>query len=227
MVRWTPAGDRIASASWDETVAITDASTGELLHRIEGHTSYVNCVAWSHDGTMLASGSLEEPYVLVWDSTKPHEAATEFVGHTSSVEALEWSPTDPLLASASSDGTVRIWSASGTVKYTFYVGDSTIPYLPLAPDVSWSPDGTLLAAADDQRVWVWESETGRRIGQFVADEDGYENEILGWRPNSRSLAVLVPSDDAVKVWEIDTGRQITTIRTGMIEEFMERLRSEE
>lgn len=84
-----------------------------------------------------------------------------------------------------------------------------------------------MAAADDQRIWVWENRTGRCVGLFEADEDGYENEIVGWRPNSQSLAVWVRSDDAVKVWEIDGGRQVTTIRTGMIQALEERWRSEE
>jgi WD40 repeat protein len=210
MIQWAPVGDRIASASWDRTTTITDGSTGELLYRIEGYTSHVNCVAWSHDGTMLASGSLESPYVAVWDASEPR-MVTQFVGHKSSVEALAWSPTAPLLASAGRDRTIRIWSAAGAVKHVFDVGGIG------SPRISWSPDGTLVAAADDERLWIWEVQTGRRLSRFEAHEDDYEIRILGWWPDSRHLATRGRLDDAVKVWEVYGGRQITTVRIGVIQ----------
>lgn len=45
MVRWSPDGSRLATASWDQMVAITDAATGDVVHRFEGHRSFVNTVA--------------------------------------------------------------------------------------------------------------------------------------------------------------------------------------
>src|SRR4051812_30649642 len=46
---------RLASASWDGTVKVWDASSGECLQTLEGHSDAVRSVAFSHDSARLAS----------------------------------------------------------------------------------------------------------------------------------------------------------------------------
>ena len=48
-------GKQIASGSWDKTVKIWNASSGELQSTLRGDKQ-VNCVAFSPDGDMLAAG---------------------------------------------------------------------------------------------------------------------------------------------------------------------------
>jgi hypothetical protein len=64
-VAFSAAGDRLASASHDETVRVWDAWTGNLLHTLEGHTHYVTSVAFSAAGDRLASASGDQT-VRVW-----------------------------------------------------------------------------------------------------------------------------------------------------------------
>ena len=40
-------GKLVVTASWGETVGIWDAATGQRLRTFEGHTHWVNCVAFS------------------------------------------------------------------------------------------------------------------------------------------------------------------------------------
>lgn len=67
-VSFCPDGLAIASASWDFTVCVWDASSGLRLHSLEGHTNRVNCVHYCADGTRLVSAS-DDKSVLVWDAS--------------------------------------------------------------------------------------------------------------------------------------------------------------
>lgn len=53
----------------DRFVRVWNLFTGEEVAAFEGHRGPVNCVAWSADGKMLASGS-DDATVLVWDTSK-------------------------------------------------------------------------------------------------------------------------------------------------------------
>ena len=69
---WNPNSKYIVSGSSDHTVRIWEASSGELLRTLEGHTDMVNSVAWSPDGKYIASSS-DDGTVKIWDASSGEE----------------------------------------------------------------------------------------------------------------------------------------------------------
>jgi WD40 repeat protein len=87
---------------------ITPVKWGLELQKLEGHDSDVNAVAFSHDGSLLASASGDRTGRL-WNPTTGQDVQA-LKGHTEWVNAVAFSHDGSLLASASGDWTVRLWN---------------------------------------------------------------------------------------------------------------------
>jgi WD40 repeat protein len=76
----------------------------------EGHTNGVKAVAFSHDGSLIASAS-DDGTVRLWNPSTGREVRT-LKGHTGLANAVAFSDDGSLLASTSWDRTVRLWNPS-------------------------------------------------------------------------------------------------------------------
>lgn len=65
---WSLCGNKLASASFDGTVAIWDKKPGEFdcSTNLEGHENEVKCTAWSTSGHLLATCSRDKS-VWIWE----------------------------------------------------------------------------------------------------------------------------------------------------------------
>jgi WD40 repeat protein len=89
-VGFSPDGTHIVSGSWDNTIRIWDARTGEeVMKPLKGHTNVVTSVGFSPDGTHIVSGSWDKT-IRIWDARTGEEVMKPLKGHTSA---------SPLLAS--------------------------------------------------------------------------------------------------------------------------------
>src|SRR5262249_4586378 len=148
----------------DKFVRIYESATGNLLQKLDGHTGPVTCVAWSHDGTTLASGG-HDKLVLIWNA-KGGPALHTLKGHTEIVTCVAWGPgNSERLASASVDKTIRIWNgkAGQFIKYFSEGGIVAGQVFCLA----WSPDGkSIVSGQEDHRARLWQISTGKLVMTF-------------------------------------------------------------
>ena len=89
----------------------TPIPMGTTLYTYRGHAGNpVNAVAWSPDGTRIASGSGDNT-VQVWDAATGGHVFT-YRGHAGNpVNAVVWSPDGKRIASGGFDNTVQVWQA--------------------------------------------------------------------------------------------------------------------
>jgi hypothetical protein len=90
---------------------VWDAASGRELLTLKGHTGLVYSIAWSPDGTRLATASIDQT-AKVWDAASSRELLT-LKGHRSNVWTVSWSPDGTRLATGSLDGTAKVWQAAG------------------------------------------------------------------------------------------------------------------
>jgi tetratricopeptide (TPR) repeat protein len=132
-------------------VVIWDADTGRELLTLEGHGNNVLGLAFSRDGTRVASGSGDRSIIL-WDAETGARLRT-FKGHTNAITSLTFSPDGNRLASASRDSTMQIWDvATGqALRRLKGTGESL-------GSGTFSQDGWFLAACDSKgEVLLWDA----------------------------------------------------------------------
>ena len=88
-------------------VWLYDVKTGAEHNLLFGHTEPIGAVAFSPDGTSLASGS-RDTTVRLWDVHTGKNIRT-LEGHTDSIDAITFSPDGSTLASKSRDKIIRLW----------------------------------------------------------------------------------------------------------------------
>jgi WD40 repeat protein len=136
-------------------VRVWDVSTGKVQSVLEGHTYYVNSVAFSSDGTLIVSGSGNNT-VRVWDlSTGKVQSVLE--GHIAWVRSVAFSSDGTRIVSGSGDGFVRVWDMSTGKVQSVLKGHK---YQVIS--VAFSSDGTRIASGSaDESVRVWDVSTGK------------------------------------------------------------------
>ena len=151
----------------------------------------VNSVAWSPDGTQVASGGADGK-LAIWSVTSGSLALTLNTDFTI-VNTLAWSPNGRFLAAVGDKNELEIWNGTDEGAYaTYKIASSGITAL------SWSPDNEHIALAGGDSAVRIVDVLNRTFISFAQSSHGLN--AVAWSPNGQYLA-FGGLDQTVQVWD--------------------------
>lgn len=206
---------QLAAAAWraSPTNEARDALVNAQIdqqHAIAAHVNAVTGLAFSPDGTRLASSS-EDGTLRLWWTATGRPVGAPLRGHKGSVNAVAFSPDGTRLASAGEDGTIRLWDPVRGVPVGAPMRGHTGPVM----SVAFQPGGDLLASAgsDDGTVRLWNPRTGMQRGDPLPGNNSVVRTVR-FSPDGTRL-VSGGDDGSIRQWNPATGRPIAEpIRAG-------------
>ena len=216
-VAFNPTGDHVVCCVGD-SLRIWDAHTGAEIRVLRGHAGPVQLVAYSPEGSLIAS--LAPPGDLrLWSSAAEPESRPLVLSdwHQRMGQLFAFSPNGkrivisldraPRVDEPGQDHAAAIWDLERR-QTVAHIGPSDGDLRSLA----YSHDGKYIATLSETgAVKVWHAESGD-LAKTLPTHGAPTVQHIVFAPNDGRLA-MVQSDGLIRIWDIDANRGLCEFRT--------------
>jgi WD40 repeat protein len=204
---FSPDGSKLATASGDG-VKLWNWSHRTLIAHLP--CGGAQCVAFSQNGTKLATAHEGDHLVRLWDVSS-RRLLREFPGHIGGAFALTFSADDRTVITADQDATIRFWDAASGMQRGVHEGHTGRIW-----NLALSPDGhTIASAGGDGSIRLWEVEP--RLDHVMLPDTAPH--VIGFTADDQSLLTLEQRSGYLCVgrWDAHSGTLLKQTRLDQFE----------
>ena len=198
---FSPDATRVVTAGHEGVARIHDATTGEMLVELVGHTGVIKSAQFLPDGTRVATASYDHS-VRLWDANTGKEIH-EFE-HAEAVVAMRISTDGKRLAAASHDGKTKLWDTD-----TLELVRSLTTFSPRPPNLAFDPSSVRLAATSvDNNVTIYDAADGS--AHLVLSGHIEPISAMAYSPDGSQIAT-VSYDGSARLWDAQTSEALAIL----------------
>lgn len=208
LVSFHPQGTEMAAALEDGSIRLWSTRTGEEIGKLEGYRELLGSIAYSPDGSTIATVS-EAFEIALWDAPRQRKLPVSLGRGAGPIYSVAFSPDSSLVLVASSGDRVRLLERdTGFERLSLDVYELAA--------AQFAPDGNdVLSVSNDQTIALWDITHAEKAVHFKGHQ-GVVNDAVFSPDGSKVLSAS--KDGTARLWDTATGRTLWTLKveTGAI-----------
>jgi WD40 repeat protein/energy-coupling factor transporter ATP-binding protein EcfA2 len=195
---FSPNGQRIVTASLDNTARVWDANTGKAACNTLHHKGAVLYATFSADGRVVTAS--KDNTAQVWNADTGKAVCDPF-HHKGAVLFAAFSPDGRFVVTASEDRTAQVWDAKDGKP----IGKA-LQHKGAVLFAAFDPNSKRVAtASEDKTAQVWDALSGNPMGIAMRHKDAIKLAVFS--PDGHRI-VTASADDTAQVWDASTHKPV-------------------
>jgi hypothetical protein len=156
-------------------------------------------VAWSPDGRLLASASVDRT-AAIWELSSGR-MLRRLSGHSKTLSCVAWLPDNLHVVTAAFDHSLRIWNAESGEQLAMLEGHADRVWC-----VSVMSSGNVLASYGGDAIRIWRFDRFESVEVIHHERPSGRLQSLEFHPTQPILAAITDGGECISLWRLDVPR---------------------